>query len=152
MLLTLSFSTESKFLRSQILTRKYSVRIRGLFSIFHQYFTAEANLEEDNTSNVIPPPSAEKFFLICISCESDAKSYECDIFHFCTSVICYHVSTALANTSAGPLSLKQNGVFTYHTTSGCTDQHTADAPHTVLHLGGGVLLVMMCAWPPLAIV
>ena len=43
-------------------------------------------------------------------CESDAKSYGCDIFHLCTGVICYSVSTAPAYTSAGPLRLKQNGV------------------------------------------
>ena len=36
----------------------------------------------------------------------------CDIFHLFTSVICYCASIALAYTPAGPLSLKQNGVFT----------------------------------------
>ena len=44
-------------------------------------------------------------------CESDAKSYGCDIFHPRTRVIWYRVSTALAYTFAGPLSLKQNGFF-----------------------------------------
>ena len=39
------------------------MRIRGIFSIFLQYFKAEANLEEENTSNLIPPPPTE-FFLI----------------------------------------------------------------------------------------
>ena len=48
----------------------------------------------------------------------------CDIFHLCTGV-----STALAYTFAGPLCLKQNGVFTFVTTSGCTDQHTAHSHH-----------------------
>ena len=62
-------------------------------------------------------------------CESDAKSYGCDLFHSRTRVICCRVSTALAYTFAGPLSLKQNGVFTCRTTSGCTDQHTAHSPH-----------------------
>ena len=110
MLLTLSFSTGSNSLIPQMLTRKYSVRIRGIFSILHQYLTAESNFEEENTSNLIPPQSIEEFFFV-ISCDSDAKSYGCDIFHLCTSVICYSVSTAFAYTSAGPLSLKQNGVF-----------------------------------------
>ena len=53
---------------------------------------------------------------VFLPCESDAKSYRCDIFHQCTSVICYSVNIARAYTSAGPLSLKQNGVFhmSYH--------------------------------------
>ena len=42
-------------------------------------------------------------------------------FSLYTSVICYCVTTALAYTSAGLLSLKQNGVFTFVITSGCTD-------------------------------
>ena len=46
-----------------------------------------------------------------------------------TCVICYSVSTALAYTSAGPLSLKQNGVFTLVITSGYTDPHTAHSTH-----------------------
>ena len=41
-------------------------------------------------------------------CESDAKSYGCDIF----TCMRYCVTTASAYTSAGPLSLKQNGVCT----------------------------------------
>ena len=32
------------------------------FSIFLQYVPAEANLEEDNMSNLIPPPSTEEFY------------------------------------------------------------------------------------------
>ena len=32
-------------------------------------------------------------------------------------------------TSAGHLSLKQNGVFTFVITSGCTDQHTEHISH-----------------------
>ena len=40
--------------------------------------------------------------------------------------MCYFVITASAYTSAGPLSLKQNGVFTFVMTSGCIDLHT---PH-----------------------
>ena len=35
----------------------------------------------------------------------------CDIFHLCTSVICYCVSTALACTSAGRVSLKAKRCF-----------------------------------------
>ena len=42
-------------------------------------------------------------------------------FSLYTSVICYCVTIALAYTSAGLLSLKQNGVFTFVITSGCTD-------------------------------
>ena len=61
------------------------------------------------------------------TCQQRKES--CDIFHLCTGVICYRVSTALAYTSAGPLSLKRNGVSTDHTTSGCTDQHTAHSSH-----------------------
>ena len=53
-------------------------------------------------------------------CESDAKSYGCDIF-LCTCVMCYCVITASAYTFAGPLSLKQNGVYTLVITSGCAD-------------------------------
>ena len=58
---------------------------------------------------------------------------KCDIFHFCSGVMCCHVSTALAYTFAGPLGLKQNGVFTYQTTSGYTGQYTAHS----LHIGSG---------------
>ena len=65
-----------------------------------------------------------------VSCESDAKSYGCDIFHLCIGVICYSVSTALAYTSAGPLSLKAKRFFTLAITSGCTDWHTAHSPHS----------------------
>ena len=65
-------------------------------------------------------------------CESDAKSYGCDIFHSRTRVICYRVSTALTYTFAGPLSLKQNGVFTHHTASGCTDEHTAHSLFSII--------------------
>ena len=42
-------------------------------------------------------------------------------FSLCTCVMCYRVITAPAYTSAGPLSLKQNGVFTFFITSGCTE-------------------------------
>ena len=58
---------------------------------------------------------------------------QCDIFHLSTSVICHSVSTALAYTFARQLSLKQIGVVTFVTTSGCTDQHTAHS----LHIGSG---------------
>ena len=58
------------------------------FSIILQNVPAEANLEEENMSNLIPPPSTDEeffeFFLFLvfflISCESDAKSYGCDMF------------------------------------------------------------------------
>ena len=43
------------------------MRVRGLFSIFHKYFTAKANLEEEYTSNLIPPQSIEEFFLVFLS-------------------------------------------------------------------------------------
>ena len=57
-------------------------------------------------------------------------------FHLCTRVICDRVSTALACTFAGPLTLKQNCVFTIVTTSGCIDQHTVHSPHMdYLHPG-----------------
>ena len=59
----------------------------------------------------------------------DARSAYCDTFHSCTRFICYCVSSALAYTSAGPLSLKQNCVFTFVTTSGHTDSHTAHSTH-----------------------
>ena len=39
----------------------------------------------------------------------------------CAYVMCYCVITASAYTSAGSLSLKQNGVYTKVITSGCTD-------------------------------
>ena len=127
MLLPLSFTTGSNFLRLQMLMRKYSVRIRGIFSVFHQYFTAESKIEEENTSNLIPSPSTEEFFLFFLSlAKVTPRVTGVTIFHLCTSVICYRVSTAFACTSA----LKQNGVFTYPTTPGCTDQHTgALTPH-----------------------
>ena len=53
----------------------------------------------------------------------------CEIFHSYTRVICYRTSTAHAYTSAGPLSLKQKGVFTFVITSGHTNQHTAHSTH-----------------------
>ena len=46
-----------------------------------------------------------------ISSECDAKSCGCDIFHLCICVICHCVSTALAYTSGGPLSLKAKRCF-----------------------------------------
>ena len=46
-----------------------------------------------------------------------------------TCVMCYCVITAPAYTSAGLLSFKQNGVFTFVITSGCTDSHTAHSNH-----------------------
>ena len=42
-----------------------------------------------------------------------------------TCIMCYCVISASAYTSAGPVSLKENGVFTFVSTSGCTDWHTA---------------------------
>ena len=58
----------------------------------------------------ILPPSTESESLrprhVFLPCESDAKSYGCDIFHLCTGVICYSVNIARAYTSAGPLSIK----------------------------------------------
>ena len=83
MLLPLSFTTGSNFLRPQILVRKRSVRSRGIFSVFHQYFTAESKKEEENASNLILSPSTEEFFFVFFflnSGESDAKSYGCDNF------------------------------------------------------------------------
>ena len=76
--------------------------------------------KRENTTLPISPPSTEgfAFSFFLTPCESDAKRYGCDIFHSRTRVICCGVSTALAYTFALPLSLKQNGVFTYHTTSG----------------------------------
>ena len=67
--------------------------------------------------------------------DADDWRYPQNRQHLCTGVICDSVSTALAYTSAGPLSLKQNGVFTHHTASGCTDPHTAHSTHA--GAGGG---------------
>ena len=50
-------------------------------------------------------------------------------FSLNTCVMCYRVITAPAYTSAGPMSLKQNGVSTFLITSGCTDLHTGHKPH-----------------------
>ena len=44
--------------------------------------------------------------------------------------MCYSVIFASAYTSAWPLSLKQNGVFTLVTTSAYTDSHTAHSTHS----------------------
>ena len=44
-------------------------------------------------------------------------------------VMCYCVIFASAYTSAGPSSLKQNGVFTFVIISGYTDSHTAHSTH-----------------------
>ena len=46
-----------------------------------------------------------------------------------TCVMWYCVITAPAYTSAGNLSLKQNGVVTFYITSGRTDLHTAHSTH-----------------------
>ena len=43
--------------------------------------------------------------------------------------MCYCVISASVYTSAGPLSLKQNGVFTLVVTPVCTDLHTAHISH-----------------------
>ena len=75
---------------------------------------------------------------VFLPCESDAKNDGCDIFHLCTSVICHSVNIARVHSSAGPLSLKQNGVFPYHTTSCCTDQYAAHSTHKPHLVEGGV--------------
>ena len=122
MLLTLSFSTGSEYLRPQMFFEEVFNANSRLFAIFHKYFLAEANLEERehvefSFHHRLP---RNVFFSFFDPAKSDAKSYGCDIFHLCTSVMC-HCVTALAHTSTGPLSLKQNGVFTHVITSGCTD-------------------------------
>ena len=53
--------------------------------------------------------------------------------------MCYCVITASAYTSAGPLSLKQNGVVTFVITSGSTDLHTP----VTHHIGGGAQLLLL---------
>ena len=55
------------------------------------------------------------------SCESDTKSHSCETFTCALRVMCYCVISASANTSGGPLRLKQNGVVTCVITSGRTD-------------------------------
>ena len=77
---------------------------------------------------VLSPSDLDTCF---VSCESDAKSYGCDIFHLCTGVICCSVNIARACTSAGPFLLSSKTVSTFiSTTSGCTDQHAAHSTHT----------------------
>ena len=85
-------------------------------------------------ATVLPDKSASEFVVAAIIGYLDFSGHQedmikCDTFHSRTRVVCYRVSTAVAYTFAGPLSLKQNGVFTYHTTSGCTAWHTAHSPH-----------------------
>ena len=46
-------------------------------------------------------------------------------FSLNTCVMCYCAITAPAYTSPGPLSINQNGVFTFVITSGYTHVHTA---------------------------
>ena len=76
----------------------------------HQYFTAGSEprgreyVESDSTIRLL------ESFLFFIPCESDAKSSG-DV----TSFTCAPVSIACAYTSAGPLSLKQNSVFSHIT-------------------------------------
>ena len=54
----------------------------------------------------------------------------CDIFHLCTCVICYCVSTALAYTFAGPLSLKaKRCLHISHHIGLHRSAHCALAPH-----------------------
>ena len=66
-------------------------------------------------------------------CESDAKSYGCETFTCALRVMCYRVISASAYTSAEPLSLKQNGVFTFDITPDYTDSHTAHSTHNTDH-------------------
>ena len=63
----------------------------------------------------------------------------CDTFTCASRVMCYCVISASAYTSAGPLSLKQNGVFTQVITSGYTDSHTAHSTH----IGSGARLLLI---------
>ena len=71
-----------------------------------------------------------------------------DIFTCAHRVMCYCVISASAYTSAGPLSLKQNGVYTYVTTSGCTDSHTAHSLEIANTLVVVLLRVELCIRSP----
>ena len=67
---------------------------------------------KERTRRARSPPSTEEYaFSFLTPCESDAKSYGCDIFHSRTRVICDRVSTELTYTFAGPLSLKAKRCF-----------------------------------------
>ena len=57
--------------------------------------------------------------------------------------MCYSVIFASPYTSASPLSLKQNGVFTLVTTSGYTDLHTAHSTH--IRNGAGYCLFFVAS-------
>ena len=121
MLPTLSFLTGSEFLTSQM--HLGSIWCKNVESFPSSVLSGEANPKERTRRARFHHRLLRNMLAVLTPCESDVKSYGCDIFHLCTSVIRYSVSSALAYTFAGPLSLKQNGVFTYHTTSGCTDPH-----------------------------
>ena len=103
----------------------------GIVSSLSTFQQMWISLEREGTMDHITPPSTEKCFwiwhwLLCsfniflMFCESDVKSYGCLIFT-CTLVSMLCVTTAFVYTSAGPLSLKSNGVCTFSITSCCTD-------------------------------
>ena len=56
----------------------------------------------------------------------------------CIWVVCHCITTAFAYTSAGPLGLEQNGVFTFVITSVCTDSplRTQPTQHMLQKHGG----------------
>ena len=72
----------------------------------------------------------------CRPVDLDLGGATCSLY---TCVMCDCVISASAYTSAGRLSLKQNGVFTFVITSGCTDLHTAH----VSHIGSGAELLLL---------
>ena len=81
-------------------------------------------------ATVLPDKSASEFAVAAIIGYLDFSGHQedmikCDIFHSRTRVICYRVSTTLAYTFAGLLSLKQNGVVTYHTAVWRWENHSA---------------------------
>ena len=88
-------------------------------------------------------------------CESDAKGLGCDIFHSRTRVICHCGSTALAYTSAGPLGLKQNGVFTLarpHRSAHCALNPKAKTATTLSSEDPGHYSLIRCASEGLGLV
>ena len=92
-------------------------------------------------------PTSFPFFRSAIEPRSTLMGGLCDMFT-CALVSCFYCAiSASACTSAGPFSLKQNGVFTYVITSGCTDLHTAHS--TFIGSGAELLLISLIHDQPL---
>ena len=127
MLLTLSFSTGSEYLRPQMFfLREYSVRIREFFLSFISTSTQKRISKRENMMNSISPPSTEECFFFCFFDLAKVTPRVAGVtFSTCALVSSVTVSALHSRTLPRGLSLKQNRVFTFglHRLAHCALTH-----------------------------